>query len=123
LTVANLAYTEGDGAKLIDAGLTLTDADDTEMASAEVQIADAQSGDVLSFTAVAGITYDSANSTDTHLIFSGTASIADYQTLLRSVKYESTSDDPTFDGDHPSRTITFSVTDAGAETGSDDSTV
>src|SRR5439155_20550 len=104
LDVAGLAYTEGDGAVVVDAALTLTDADDTEMQSAEVQITDAQAGDKLTFTAVGGISLDST-STDTHLIFTGTASIADYLTLLRSVSYESTSDDPT--AVSSTRTITF----------------
>ena len=55
---ATLAFTEGDGASVIDSSLTLADVDDTNLDSATVQITTGyQSGeDVLAFANQSGIT-------------------------------------------------------------------
>ncbi|NGZ06273.1 MAG: DUF4347 domain-containing protein, partial [Magnetococcales bacterium] len=107
-----LSYTEGDVATPVDTTLSLSDVDDTFISGARVQITGnyLTNEDVLAFTDQAGISgaWDSATGT---LTLSGTASIADYQTALRSVTYINANTD------HPTlavRTITFSVTDSNS---------
>ncbi|MCK9635095.1 MAG: Ig-like domain-containing protein [Methylobacter tundripaludum] len=107
-----LAYTENGSAVAIDNTIVLSDADDTQLTGATVTISSGfTSGDVLGFTTQNGIT-GSYNSGTGVLALSGTTSIANYQTALRSVTYSSSSDNPT-----ASSTVTWAVTDA-AGTGS-----
>lgn len=107
-SVGTVAYTENDPPAAVDAGITLADVDDSTLAGATVQITgNHQSGeDVLSFTDQLGITgsWDSASGT---LTLSGNAALADYQTALRSVAYENTSDNPS----SALRTVSFTVDD------------
>ncbi len=116
-----LAYTEGDGALVIDADITLTDKDSAEMSSATVEItAGYHDGeDELGLTAAAStlagsvgvnVDWDSFNGV---LTLTGTASQADYESMLEGVTYTNTSDDP----DTAQRTVTFAVNDG--EYGSD----
>lgn len=105
-----VSYTEGDAATAITSALTVTDSDDTNLDSAKVTIAvgfDATE-DVLALPApVGGITgsYDAVSGI---LTLSGTETVANYQTALRSVTYQNT------DGTSPSTTtrqIDFEVYD------------
>jgi gliding motility-associated-like protein len=100
-------FTEGT-AVAIDNALTVTDADNTTLASATVSITgNFESGqDVLSFTNQNGIT-GSYNSTTGELSLTGTASLANYQAALRSITYNNTSDNP----NTANRTISFIVND------------
>lgn len=87
----------------VDAGLTISDVDDTTLAGATVTIAAGRTAaDVLAVTDTAEITgsYDASSGV---LTLTGTASLADYQTLLRSVRF---SRSPLLAGD---RTISFAV--------------
>jgi hypothetical protein len=80
----------------IDAAITVSDADSASLTGAMISIAsNFASGDVLGFTDQNGIPGSShvANGI-LSLTLSGTASMADYQTALRSVTYASTSDHP-----------------------------
>jgi len=92
----------------VDAGLTLTDEDGASetIDGAFVTIAGGfvAAEDVLAFTPVAGITgnYNAASGV---LVLNGTASVGDYQTVLRSVTYDNT--DPSAAPD--ARTISFSI--------------
>ena len=109
----SLAYTENGSAAVIDATVTVaSDADDTQMSGATVTISVGfTAGDVLSVATQNGISgsYDA----DTHVLtLTGNATLAQYTTALRSVKFNSTSDDPTIT--NTSRTITWQVTDAGS---------
>src|SRR5207247_2573286 len=93
-----LAYTENQAATVIDSSITLTDADDTQISSAQVKIsAGLIASDVLSFVDTATITgsYDSATGV---LSLTGTDTLANYVLALQSVKYSNTSDDPTVNG-------------------------
>src|SRR6187399_674216 len=95
-----LAYTEQAAAAVIDSDLTLVDVDDTQMASATVTIsAGFTAGDVLSFVDGGGIT---GNYVAGVLTLTGLASTAAYEAALESVKFNSTSDDPTVNGTVPS---------------------
>ncbi len=103
-----LNYTEGDGAVNITSTITVTDADNTNLASAIIAIsANYQNGeDVLSFTPANGIT-GSWNAATGQLTLSGNSSVANYRTALRSVKYTNNSSTPS----NLTRTVTFTVDD------------
>ena len=85
---ATLAYTENDGAVLVDSTLTLADVDSANLTGATITISSGfVSGgeDVLSFTAANGISGTFDNSTGI-LALSGSATKAQYETALESVK-------------------------------------
>ena len=106
-TAGNLAYTENAGAVVIDSGLTVTDSDNTDLTGATVAITAGfvSAQDTLAFTNQLGIT-GNYNSGTGVLTLTGTTTVANYQTALRSVTYANSSDNPT-----TSRTITFTATD------------
>ena len=103
------------GAKTIDLGLTVQDAEN-QIASATVKITAgyASGQDVLSFTPGSGITgsFDAATGT---LSLSGEASPADYQAVLRGVKYQNTGGP----ADHTPRQVTFTAVDVAGDSASD----
>ncbi|MFW6146026.1 MAG: putative Ig domain-containing protein, partial [Planctomycetota bacterium] len=110
-----VTYTENDGAvTIVDADAVISDADDTDIESMTITITNAVGGDLL--TATTGATnitasYDSGTGV---LTLTGTDTVANYQSVLRTVSFASTSDAPT----DAARTVTFVVND-----GTDDSTV
>ncbi|MBF0383419.1 MAG: hypothetical protein HQL69_20560, partial [Magnetococcales bacterium] len=83
----------------------MIDVDDSDLEEATISISgNYQDGeDILSFTDQNGITgkWDAATGTMT---LTGTATKAQYETALRSITYENTSDNPNSD----SRTVSFS---------------
>jgi hypothetical protein len=82
----NLAYTAGNSPVTVDSGISLLDLDSSTIQGATVRISGGfASGDELTFTAPSGITgnYNAATGV---LTFTGDASLADYQTALRSVQ-------------------------------------
>jgi|GEM_PF-2237934 len=107
-TGGNLGYTENDAPAAIDPGLTVTDVDNANLTGATVAItANFASGqDVLAFTNQLGIT-GNYNSGTGVLTLTGTTTVANYQTALRSVTYQNTSDNPST----ATRTVTFTVND------------
>ncbi|NBS91514.1 hypothetical protein EBS67_16195, partial [bacterium] len=109
-----LPYTENASATVIDTTITITDADDTQLASATVTITSVVTGDVLGFATQNGITGVYTSSTGV-LALSGNATLAQYQAALRSVTYNSTSEDPTVNNTRNNRTITWNVTDANSD--------
>jgi CSLREA domain-containing protein len=112
-TVGNLPYTENAAATAIDPGLTVTDVDSPNLTGATVAItANFASGqDTLAFTNQLGITGNYNNATGV-LTLTGTTTVANYQTALRSVTYQNSSDNPT-----ASRTVMF-IVDDGSRTSS-----
>lgn len=109
---SSLSFTEGGSASVIDSGITLTDADDTQMSGATVTISSGYAaGDVLGVTTAGSITVGS-NSNGV-LTLTGAGTKAQYQSVLRSVTFRNTGDDPTANG--ASRTITWAVTDANTD--------
>ncbi|MBF0098014.1 MAG: DUF4347 domain-containing protein [Magnetococcales bacterium] len=108
-----LSYDENDTATAIDTTLTLSDADDTQLSGATVSItAGLTSGDTLAVSTQNGI-IGSYNSISGVLTLTGTATLAQYQTALRSVTFASSSDDPT--ASSANRTISWTVTDANSD--------
>ncbi|MDQ8023504.1 MAG: DUF4347 domain-containing protein, partial [Moraxellaceae bacterium] len=110
-TGTTLSYTENAAATAIDSGLTVTDVDNSNLTGATVQITGSyQNGqDILAFTNQLGIT-GSWNAATGTLTLSGTASVANYQTALRSVTYQNSSENP----NTSTRTVTFTVSDNSA---------
>jgi VCBS repeat-containing protein len=112
-----MAYTEQAAAVAVDSSITLTDVDDSNMASASVTISPGSfvSGDTLSVvTAGTGITA-SYNAGTGVLTLSGSDTSANYQQVLRSLSFSSTSDDPTLNTTRATRSLTIAVTDANSD--------
>jgi hypothetical protein len=105
---AVLAFTEKDPATMIAAAISVTDANSTNLSGATIQVTGnyVNGQDRLAFLNSAGIT-SSFNATTGMLSLSGTATLAAYQTMLRSVTYQNVSNYPST----ATRTITFTVTD------------
>ena len=124
LVVATAAYTEQNPAVVINSNLTIVD-EERNLASATVQIdTGRQSGDILAFNSSLASSfglsggYSPGSGT---LAFSGTASAAQYQALLRTVTFENSSNnDPTASG--ADRGIVWTLND-GISGGSQSSTV
>ena len=112
-TAGDLSYTENAAATAIDPGLTVTDGDSPNLTGATVAITSGfvSAQDTLGFMDQLGIT-GSYNTGTGVLTLTGTTTVANYQTALRSVTYQNSSDNPTL-----SRTVTFTAND-GAGTGS-----
>ena len=120
---ATVGYTEQGTAAVLDSGLTVSDADNTTLASATVSITSGLfAGDTLNFTNQNGISgsYDSGTGV---LTLTGSASVANYQAALRSITFSSTSDNPTNFGADTSRTISWQVNDGALDSTAATSTV
>jgi trimeric autotransporter adhesin len=115
-TGSALAFAENQAATTVDPGLTVSDVDNANLASATVSITAnfAAGEDTLAFTNQLGIT-GSWNAGTGVLTLTGSATLADYQTALRSITYANASDVPST----AARTVSFSVNDgaAGSNTG------
>ena len=110
-TSSTLSYTENAAATAIDNALTVTDVDSANLSSATIQITGnyQSSQDVLAFTTQNGIT-GVWNSGTGVMTLSGSATLANYQTALRSITYVNTSDNPST----LTRTVSFTVNDGSA---------
>ena len=102
---ADGVFVEDGGAVTLASDLDLQATSNQEdVASATVQLVNGDAADSLSFVASNGIT-GSFDSNTGALALSGVASVSDYQTVLRSVQFESSGDDPLAGV----RTVVFSV--------------
>jgi hypothetical protein len=109
-------YVENASAVTIDGGLTVGDVDNATLSSATVAITTNFNAaqDILAATmGTSGITASYNGSTGV-LTLSGSATVAQYQTVLRSVTYVNTSDAPTTG----TRTISFKVNDGTIDSNS-----
>lgn len=108
IETSTLSFTEGNVATKVTNSLTVTDSDSITLVGATVSIAAnyVPGEDVLTFISQNGITgtFDSAAGV---LTLSGVASVATYQSVLRSVAYLDNSQDPST----TTRTISFQVDD------------
>ncbi|MGV6818578.1 MAG: DUF4347 domain-containing protein [Thiotrichales bacterium] len=111
LANAATAYAEGDAPLAIDPALTVSDPDSANLTGAAIAFRDgfAAGEDQLNFTDQLGISgnYDPATGV---LTLSGTATVANYQTALRSVTYSNSSDTPST----TQRIVEFTVNDGAA---------
>ena len=114
--VSSASYTEN-ATITIDSTINLNDVDDLLLESATVQLSSGyvNGQDVLGFVDQNGIvgSWDAATGT---LTLTGSASLADYQTALRTVTYHNTSDNP----DTQARTVTFTINDGDGNSNSQD---
>jgi len=95
----------------VDAAITVSDIDSPNLTGATVKISSGfLAGDQLNFTDQHGIT-GSYNAATGVLTLTGTTSVANYETALRSITFSSTSDHPTDFGADPQRTIDWQVDD------------
>jgi gliding motility-associated-like protein len=106
-TVTSTDYVTG--SLIVSGDFSVADPDDTQLESASVTISAGfiSTEDVLTFSPTSGIT-GSFNNTTGVLNLIGTAPLADYQTVLRSVTYQNTN---TGDRNKTARTLTFRVND------------
>ncbi len=113
------AFTEGT-AIVVDAAIAVTQPGGTNLVSGSVSITGGfvSGQDVLIFTNQNGIsgTYTAATGV---LALTGSSSLANYQTALRSITYNNTSQNPTT----ANRTVTFVVNDGAANSNSATKTV
>lgn len=103
-----LIYNENDPPLRINGALTIADPDDTELESATIVISNnyVSGQDVLTFTPVPGVTGSFIPGSGS-ITFTGTATLTQYQTLLRSIHYSNTSENPST----LQRTVTMRVND------------
>ncbi|WP_346861406.1 T9SS type A sorting domain-containing protein [uncultured Draconibacterium sp.] len=113
---STIVFSEGDAAVAVSSSITVSDADDTDLDSASVEICTGFTlgEDVLSFTPANGIV-GSYNSSTGILKLTGTSSLSNYQAALRAVQYQNTN---TTNPSNVTREICFKVND-----GTDDSNV
>ncbi|MEH2075124.1 MAG: cadherin-like domain-containing protein [Nostoc sp.] len=106
-TNAALTYTEK-ATTAIDSGITVSDVDSANLVSASVSISSGfiSTQDILAFTNQNGIT-GNYNSNTGVLTLTGSSSVANYQTALRSITYTNSSDNPST----TTRTVSFIVND------------
>jgi hypothetical protein len=111
------AFTEGGASVVLSNGVTLSDADapaGDAIDKAVIKITNGLAGDVLDVGNFSGIpagqsvTYDAATFT---LTLTGADTLADYEQVLQSVSFVSTSSDPTNGGANTSRTVSWTVYD------------
>ena len=103
------SYTEDGAATAVDTGFTVNDVDDTNLESASVSITGGlQAGDVLGFTPQFGIV--DTNAAPEVLALSGSATLAQWETVLRSITFSTTSQAP-----GTSRTVSITVNDGDTD--------
>src|SRR5262249_28493780 len=108
-TAASVAFTENGASVVLSPSVTVADPDNIKLASATVSIAGgsfAGDGDVLSATGNGTISI-SYNSTTETLTLTGSDTLANYQSVLDTITFNSTSDNPSNFGSNPSRTVTW----------------
>jgi hypothetical protein len=113
-TAGNTSWTEGTAAVTIDSGVTVSDVDDATLPSAQVRISSGfQAGDELQFVETAAIqgVYDTGTGVLTLTPKGASATPADYQAAMQSIKFSSTNANPS-----ASKTVEFTATDDDAAT-------
>jgi PKD repeat protein len=114
-TTAGATAIPEQSATTVDAGLTVTDADGTTLASATIRFSSGlvSAEDRLSFTPASNIsgTYDAVTGILSLSSALPHASLADWQTVLQSITYLNTSDNPTT----TDRTVSIVVNDGGLD--------
>jgi hypothetical protein len=105
-------YTQGGGAVTASTATTVSDVDSLRLASATVSISSGFfAGDVLSAVTTGYSITASYNAATGVLTLTGSDTVANYQHVLHSVKFSSTSANPTNFGTDTSRTLTWQVND------------
>jgi uncharacterized delta-60 repeat protein len=115
-TGTTVTYTEQQaGGVTVASGLTITDSDSTNLASATVRISRGfQSGDALLFTNQFAISGNYSSATGL-LTLTGPDTLAHFQAAMQSIRFEHPGDNPTGIG-VASRELEWTVTDSGPTT-------
>src|SRR3954462_11910071 len=106
------AYTEGDNTGVLiaaTANASVTDVDSANMGSARVVIGSFSAGDSLTFSTAGTSVSGSYDSTTGVLTLSGVDPKAPYQTVIDTIRYLNTGDDPTAGGTLTTRDIAVTV--------------
>ncbi len=111
LPTTALIYTEDAGPTRLMPSVVVLDGDNSALVGATVRLTNPLDGDAEQLSALPGSTGIVAFYEDGALQLSGTASLAAYQQVLRSVAYHNTSQDP----DATARVLTITVNDALAD--------
>jgi hypothetical protein len=122
---ASTAYTQNASAVVVDSSTPVTDVDDTNIESATVTISNVdRATDVLTLNAAAttaaataGITVTAYNPATGELVLSGTATEADYQTVLEGIQFSSTS------ATAGNRSISYVVNDGNVDSAATNATI
>ncbi len=103
-------YEEGDGALAILNGMSISDVDSDNLSTATITLSGTEAGDVLDTSGVSGLFVDTSTnaSGDIVVTLSGTASVAEYESAIKSITFSNSSDDL----DDGTRTVSVQVTDA-----------
>ena len=101
------AFTEDGGAVVVDGGVTVTDVDVEPMTQATVTISNLLNAGLETLAAPTLLGGATANYVAPTLTISGSATLAQYQTMLRAVTYNNASQNP----NTTARTIAFQVND------------
>jgi hypothetical protein len=101
------AFVEDAGSVIVDALVTPADVDSTTLASAQVTITNLLDAGLETLSATTGATAIVASYSAPTLTLTGVDSIANYQTVLRTVRYNNTSNTP----NTTVRSISFKVND------------
>lgn len=120
---ANYAATfteNGSAVAVVDADVSITDVDDSNIESATITLTNTKAGDSLTVVGAlpAGISIDPA-STTTQIILTGSASLAAYQTALQLLRFSNSSENP----DTTPRDVTVVVNDGDANSNTAHATV
>ncbi len=109
---ASASFTENAGPAGLVPAATITDADDTNLASATITLTDAPDGNAETLSADGGATGVTVNyNAGTRVLtLSGDTTVAEYQDVLRTLTYNNTSDTP----DTTDRSVTVVVNDGQA---------
>ncbi len=113
---ATATYTEAGPTTTLSPSVALSDTNGTILMSATVALTGgtfANDGDLLTATPNGNITV-SYNSTTETLTLTGSDTLADYQSVLDSVAFSSSSNNPTDYGSDPTRTVVWTVNDGAA---------
>ncbi|MEB0123945.1 DUF4214 domain-containing protein, partial [Pseudomonas sp. CCI1.2] len=113
-TLGSVTFTEGAAPTVVDSGISLTDLDNTTLASATVSISGAfhEAQDLLAFSSDSTMgniiaSYDAVTGVLALTSANATATLGQWQSALRSATYSNSSDAP----DTTPRTISFVVSD------------
>lgn len=107
-----LSFTENTPPLPLTDTLTLTDVDNSQLASASITISNGYIAgeDQLLFTDQSGISGNFSDTTGV-LTLTGITSVADYESALRSVQYHNSSDNPSVSG----RTVALTINDGDVD--------
>jgi lipopolysaccharide export system protein LptA len=111
---ANASFTEGNGAVVLSNAVSVSDPDNLDLASATVSITAgtfAGDGDRLAVDTTGTAITASYNSTTETLTLTGSDTLADYQQVLDTLTFDSTSHNPDDFGADPSRQVTWVLND------------